>query len=64
MKQHVLGWILLLSIGVLYGCQSANHVVESTPVTIKTGIPTPEGVEITPYEHPDIQRKSLNHTTP
>lgn len=49
----------------LVGCQSTSSPTktQSNPPLVPTEIKVAEGVTITPYKQPEIQRKKLN-TTP
>ncbi len=44
----------------MIGCQSQTaDTVTPAPAVHPQGIPTPEGVVVTPYERPDIQHQSI-----
>lgn len=57
-KLFCLNVILLLC----SGCQSpkiSTPLVEITPAQTQTGIPTPDGIVITPYDYPEIKRQKV-----
>lgn len=44
------------------GCQSptiSSPVAEIAPVKTQLGIPTPDGIVITPYDYPEIKRQKV-----
>ena len=61
-NMFVIGCTTLLLFGT--GCQPAPQaIVTPAPTPVKPqGIPTPEGVTVTPYEHPEIQRQTVPTT--
>lgn len=45
------------------GCQSPTisaPLAEVTPVQTQAGIPTPDGIVITPYDYPEIKRQKMS----
>lgn len=62
MNMNSLKYIAVLGLTlVLIGCQTSPEPVTTPNISPDkpSGIPTPEGVKITPYEQPNIQRKSI-----
>lgn len=58
MDKHIINLLVISSFALLCACQQANNTAP-TPVVQATGIPTPEGMTVTPYEHPEIKRQSI-----
>lgn len=52
---------ILLGILYLSGCQTpvVTEVQTPAPVALSPTAPIPDGVVITPYDYPDIQRKKV-----
>ena len=60
MKKLIVLSLCGCAVFALIACQSAVEVTPVVaPVAQPQGIPTPEGVVVIPYEHPDIQRQRI-----